>query len=44
VPTQTFEPRRDECDQLVRIVSASKTTAERNERLGKKKDEEESNS
>ena len=41
VPTKAIEPTRDECDQLVRIVSASKITAERNARLGKKKKEEE---
>jgi four helix bundle protein len=41
VPAETLEPIRDECDQLVRIVSASKITAEKNARLGKKKEEEE---
>jgi len=41
VSAATLEPIRDECDQLVRIVSASKITAERNARLGKKKEGEE---
>lgn len=36
----TTEQISDECDQLVRIVSASKITAERNARLGKMKEEE----
>ena len=35
VPTAILEPIRDECDQLVRIVAASKITAERNAKLGK---------
>ena len=37
----TFDPIRDECDPLVRIVSASNITAERNARLGRKKEEDE---
>jgi four helix bundle protein len=41
VPAETLEPIRDECEQLVRIVSASKITAEKNARLGKKKEEAE---
>jgi hypothetical protein len=41
VPTETIEPIQDECDQLVRIVPTSKTTAGRNARLGKKREEEE---
>jgi four helix bundle protein len=38
VPTETLEPIRDDCDQLVRIVSARKIMAERNARLGKKEE------
>lgn len=41
VPTEIIEPIRDECDQLVRIVSASKITAEKNARLGKNKESDE---
>ncbi len=41
VAEEILDPIRNECDQLVRIVSASKITAERNARLGKKKDEAE---
>jgi four helix bundle protein len=41
VSEEILDPIRDECDQLVRIVSASKITAERNARLGKKKEEAE---
>ncbi len=40
VSEEILEPIRDECDQLVRIVSASKITAERNARLSKKNDNE----
>ena len=36
LPVDTVQPIRDECDQLVRIVSASKITAEKNARLRKK--------
>jgi four helix bundle protein len=38
VPTETIERIRDECDQLARIVSASKLTAERNARLARKEE------
>ena len=41
VAEELLDPIRDECDQLVRIVSANKITAERNARLGKKKEEAE---
>jgi len=41
VAEEILDPIRNECDQLVRIVSASKITAEKNARLGKKKEEEE---
>jgi four helix bundle protein len=35
LPEEKVEKLRNECDQLVRIVSASKITAERNAKLGK---------
>jgi four helix bundle protein len=38
LPAETLEPIRDECDRLVRIVSASKLTAERNARLARKEE------
>ena len=38
VPAEVLEPIRDECDQLVRIVSASKITAEKNARLAKQEE------
>jgi four helix bundle protein len=41
VPAEVLDPIRDECDRLVRIVSARKITAERNAKLGKKKEEAE---
>jgi four helix bundle protein len=39
VPAETIEPIRDECDQLVRIVLASKITAGRNARLARKEED-----
>jgi len=41
VPAEVLDAIQDEGDQLARIVSASKITAERNSRLGKKKGGEE---
>jgi four helix bundle protein len=38
VPAAKLEPIRDECDQSVRIISASKLTAEKNARLAKQEE------
>lgn len=41
LPPEKTDPIWDECNQLARIVSASKITAERNARLGRKQEGDE---